>query len=165
MSETETTTIDMTDGMLGETPAQDAVPAEPIVLPKIDGYIQSVGRRKTATARIRMFDAKKMSIIVNDKKVSEYFPTEELVKIVHEPFTKTKIDDQFEITVIVRGGGIHAQAEAIRHGIARALTALSEEQLRSPLKKQGLLKRDPRKKERKKPGLRKARKSAQWSKR
>lgn len=135
-------------------------------LPAIDGYIAAIGRRKTATARVRISDAKTTTFTVNGKEgLSEYFPTDELVKIVREPLTKTKIDRKFKITVIVRGSGIHSQAEAVRHGISRCLVKLAESELRSPLKKAGLLKRDPRKKERKKFGLRKARKSAQWSKR
>ncbi len=147
------------------TPEATAEEATVVVLPETEGYIKAIGRRKTATARVRLSTAKKMSITVNGKKVTDYFPTEEHVKVVEQPFVKSKIDDTFEITVIVRGGGIHAQAEAIRHGISRCLVTLSDNALRSPLKKAGLLKRDPRRKERKKPGLRKARKSPQWSKR
>ncbi|MCD8494636.1 MAG: 30S ribosomal protein S9 [Candidatus Pacebacteria bacterium] len=157
MTDKETTTL-----------PQEGVTPEVILadLPKIDGYIKAVGRRKTATAQVRISDAKKTSFVVNGKEgLSAYFPTEEHVKVVQEPFTKAKITGNYAVTVVVRGGGIHAQAEAIRHGLARCFVKLSEETLRSPLKKQGLLKRDPRKKERKKPGLRKARKSAQWSKR
>jgi small subunit ribosomal protein S9 len=151
---TETTTLDMSE----KAPMKD--------LPKIDGYLSAVGRRKTATAQVRIADAKTTSFAINGKEgASEYFPTDDLIKIINEPFSKTKIDRNFKVTVVVRGGGIHAQAEAIRHGVSRCLVKLSEESLRSPLKKAGLLKRDPRKKERKKPGLRKARKSAQWSKR
>lgn len=150
----ETTSIDMSE----KAPIKD--------LPKIDGYLSAVGRRKTATAQVRISDAKTTTFNINGVEgASEYFPTDELVKVINEPFTKTKIDRNFKVTVIVRGSGVHSQAEAIRHGISRCLIKLSVESLRSPLKKAGLLKRDPRKKERKKFGLRKARKSAQWSKR
>ena len=152
---TETTTIDMSEE---KAPIKD--------LPKIEGYLSAVGRRKTATAQVRISDAKTTTFTINGKEgASEYFPTDDLIKVINEPFTKTKIDRNFKVTVVVKGSGIHSQAEAIRHGISRCLVKLSEETLRSPLKKAGLLKRDPRRKERKKPGLRKARKSAQWSKR
>lgn len=133
---------------------------------KIDGYLEAVGRRKTATAQVRIHDAKKMKFTINGEEgISKRFPTEELASIIKSPFEASKLDRQFEVSVLVSGGGVHAQAEAIRHGIARALTKLDAETLRSPMKKAGFLKRDPRKKERKKPGLRKARKRAQWSKR
>lgn len=133
---------------------------------KIEGYLETIGRRKTATARVRLSDAKKTNFIINGQEgLSKYFPTTELVKILQSPFEKAKIERAFQVSVVVNGGGLHAQAEAIRHGITRALVLLDAENLRSPLKKEGFLKRDPRKKERKKPGFKKARKRAQWSKR
>lgn len=132
---------------------------------KIDGYIQTIGRRKTSTAVVRVADAKKTSFTVNGREgLSNYFATDELVKTVQEAFTKGKVDRNFAITAVVKGGGVASQAEAIRHGIARALVEL-DPNMRPILKKLGHLKRDPRQKERKKPGLRKARKAPQWSKR
>lgn len=131
----------------------------------INGYIEAVGRRKTATAIIRMYDAKETTFTVNGKNgLDSYFATDELIKTVQEPFSKGKIDRPFKFSIVVRGSGVSAQAEAIRHGIARALVDL-DPNLRPTLKKLGYLKRDPRSKERRKFGLKKARKSPQWSKR
>ncbi len=127
-------------------------------------YIEAVGRRKTSTARVRITEAAKSSIIVNGKEVPAYFATAELQKIVVEAFEKSKVAGKFVMTVLVRGGGIHSQAEALRHGLSRALVAYDLE-LRTRLKKMGFLKRDPRMKERRKFGLKKARKAPQWSKR
>jgi small subunit ribosomal protein S9 len=131
---------------------------------KAGEYIPAIGRRKTATATVRIKPAKETSITVNDKPYTQYFSLPALQKSVMGPFHKLKLVDQFEVTVHVSGSGIAAQAEAVRHGISRALTEFAPE-LRSPLKKSGYLKRDPRSKERRKPGLKKARKASQWSKR
>jgi small subunit ribosomal protein S9 len=131
---------------------------------KKEKYIEAIGRRKTSTARIRITPSSKTSITVNDKAVADYFPTEELQKVVEEALNVEGLDQKFSITVKVRGGGIHSQAESLRLGIARALVEFNEE-LRGDLKTSGFLKRDPRAKERRKFGLKKARKAAQWSKR
>ncbi len=132
---------------------------------KTDKYIEAIGRRKTATARVRITPASKMSYDINSKTIEEYFPVKELATIVSEAYIESKLTEtKFKITVIVSGGGINGQAEAVRHGIARALIEWDKE-LRGKLKKAGLLKRDPRAKERRKFGLKKARKSPQWSKR
>jgi small subunit ribosomal protein S9 len=129
-------------------------------------YISTIGRRKTASARVRLFEGKKEhSVTVNDKPLNEYFKTKELQSIVLAPFGVSEdITDFYTVTVVVKGGGSHSQAEAVRHGIARALVE-HKSSLRGELKKAGHLKRDPRKKERKKFGLKSARKSPQWSKR
>lgn len=127
-------------------------------------YIESIGRRKTASARVRITPAAKMSFSLNNKELEVYFPTKELQAIVHDAFTASKIAAKFKITAVLKGGGIHSQAEAFRHGIARALNEY-DVQLRGVLKKAGFLKRDPRAKERRKFGLKKARKAPQWSKR
>lgn len=127
-------------------------------------YFEAVGRRKTAIARVRLFPASKMTFTVNDKELADYFVTEELQKIAHDSFTEGKPADKFKVTAKIVGGGIHSQAEAFRHGIARALIKYDVE-LRSKVKKPGYLKRDPRAKERRKFGLKKARKAPQWSKR
>ncbi len=146
-----------------ETTIQEA----PVIMTdkKIDGYIRTIGRRKTATAVVRVSDAKKMNFIVNGKEgLSSFFTVAELIKVVQSPFTKSKIERTFEVSAVVNGGGMVSQAEAIRHGITRALVEL-DPSLRPVLKKLGYLKRDPRRKERKKPGLKKARKAPAWSKR
>lgn len=127
-------------------------------------YIETIGRRKTSTARVRVTPASKLSVVVNDKPLTTYFMTKELETIVKSPFAESEAGDKFEVTALVKGGGIHSQAEAVRHGIARALVEMNEEE-RVKLKKAGFLKRDPRSKERRKFGLKKARKSPQWSKR
>lgn len=127
-------------------------------------YFRAIGRRKTSTAVVKIFPSATNSVSVNGKKASEYFPTEELQKIIHDPITKTKITEKYEIVITTKGGGIHSQAEAVRHGIARIL-ADQDEEVKSKVKKLGFLKRDPRAKERRKFGLKKARKAPQWSKR
>lgn len=131
---------------------------------KTGTYIETVGRRKTATARIRMAEGARTEVRVNDKEAQNYFPTEKLRVTALEPFLKVSLEKPVAVTVHVRGGGIVSQAEAVRHGISRALTRL-DAGFRTPLKKEGFLKRDPRAKERRKFGLKKARKRKQWSKR
>ena len=127
-------------------------------------YIEAVGRRKTAIARVRITPATKTSFIVNDKDVKEYFVTEELQMIAQEAVTKSEVGEKFTISVHVLGGGIHAQAEAVRHGLSRTLVE-RDENIKNTLKKLGFLKRDSRQVERKKFGLKKARKAPTWSKR
>lgn len=127
-------------------------------------YIPAIGRRKNATAQVRLTPASKMTYVINDKGLDEYFSIEEFRKVVRSPFSTIEAKDDFTVSVVVRGGGMSAQADAIRHGIARALTKYNEN-LRGDLKSAGYLKRDPRRKERKKPGLKKARKRPAWSKR
>lgn len=130
-----------------------------------DKYIEAIGRRKTSTARVRITPAAKMSYDINGKTVEDYFLVKELIETVYEAYIKSSLTEtKFKITVVVKGGGINGQAEAVRHGIARALIDWDKE-LRGKLKKAGFLKRDPRAKERRKFGLKKARKSPQWSKR
>ncbi|MCR4323192.1 MAG: 30S ribosomal protein S9 [Candidatus Azambacteria bacterium] len=126
-------------------------------------YYEAVGRRKTATARVRLF-TKGGSVFVNTKDYKLYFPQDDLQRIVDGPMRKMKITERFMVTAITKGGGIHAQAEAVRHGIARALVAFNAD-FQKRLKRSGYLKRDPRQKERKKFGLKKARKGPRWSKR
>jgi small subunit ribosomal protein S9 len=128
-------------------------------------YIEAIGRRKTASARVRITPSAKMSYDINGKTVEEYFPTTELRSTAVESMKESKLTEtKFKVTVVAKGGGISGQADAMRHGIARALIVYDKE-LRGKLKKAGLLKRDPRAKERRKFGLKKARKSPQWSKR
>ena len=128
-------------------------------------YIEGIGRRKEAVSRVRITPSKKFDVKVNDKTLADHFDTAELQKIATASFEDIEgIDQIFSVSVHVKGGGIKSQAESIRLGSARALVEFNEE-LRKDLKKLGYLKRDPRVKERKKFGLKKARKSAQWSKR
>ncbi|MBX4198381.1 30S ribosomal protein S9 [Candidatus Parcubacteria bacterium] len=127
-------------------------------------YIETVGRRKTSIARVRITEAGKSSILINDRELAHYFPTADLQRIATEAITKVKAPSKFKITVHLKGGGISSQAEAFRHGLARALTEYDVE-FKGKLKKAGFLKRDPRAKERRKFGLKKARKAPQWSKR
>lgn len=125
-------------------------------------YIETIGRRKTATARVRITPSAKASYVINDKELATYFPTAELQKIVTDPFKVT--DKAYAVSVKVSGSGIHSQAEAVRHGISRGLVK-EDEADKTKLKSEGFLKRDPRSKERRKFGLKKARKAGQWSKR
>ncbi len=127
-----------------------------------DRYIETVGRRKTSVARVRLTPASKMSFEINDKELEDYFQVKEMQSIVKQPFAD--VADKFKVTAKIVGGGIHSQSEAMRHGIARALVE-GQGELRKSLKKAGYLKRDPRAKERRKFGLKKARKAPQWSKR
>ena len=127
-------------------------------------YIEAVGRRKTSIARVRISEAKSQSVIINGKELSDFFKTDEQRAIVLEAIEKNTIPSKFAISIKILGGGMHSQAEAIRLGIARCLITFDKE-LRAALKEQGFLKRDPRAKERRKFGLKKARKSPQWSKR
>lgn len=131
---------------------------------KTNRYIETIGRRKTAAARVRITPAVKQSILINDKDIETYFKTDEQRRVALESLNKGKLPVKFAITARIAGGGLCSQAEALRHGIARALVAHDAE-LRKKLKKVGFLKRDPRSKERRKFGLKKARKSPQWSKR
>ena len=127
-------------------------------------YIETVGRRKTSIARARITPNTKSSIIINDKSIEDYFKVAEQRAIVVDAITESKLSQKFNITIMVSGGGVNSQAEAIRHAIARALI-IFDTTLRKDLKKAGYLKRDPRAKERRKFGLKKARKAPQWSKR
>ncbi len=129
-------------------------------------YIEAVGRRKTAIARVRGVISNKNSFEINDgKKVEDYFKTEKQRITATEAITKvTGLTEFFSITVKIVGGGMASQAEAMRHGIARMIIKQNPE-LRKEVKKLGFLVRDQRAKERRKFGLKKARKAAQWSKR
>lgn len=128
-------------------------------------YIQSVGRRKTAIAQVRIYPGlKKKGISVNGKKIEEYFSVLAYREKIMSPLKKSNLGDEFPTTIVVKGGGLAAQAEAIRHGLAQALVKLDKE-LRLTLKKSGYLARDPRMRERKKFGLKRARRAPQWRKR
>ena len=129
---------------------------------KSNEYKEAVGRRKEATARVRLTSAKSSSVTVNGKPVGEYFPVLVMQKTVYAPLETLGV--AYTVTAKVNGGGLKAQATAIRHGISRAIAEITPES-RKELKVRGFLKRDPRAKERKKFGLKGARRSPQWSKR
>ena len=122
------------------------------------------GRRKKSIARVYLVPGKG-NITINKRDIDEYFGLETLKVIVRQPLVATETSDKFDVIVTVRGGGTTGQAGAIRHGISRALLQADSDEYRSTLKKAGFLTRDPRMKERKKPGLKKARRAPQFSKR
>ena len=128
-------------------------------------YLYAVGRRKTAVAQVRLYPvAKSEGVIVNKKTIRAYFGTPALEAQALLPLKTTGLEESFTVTVVVRGGGLHGQADAIKLGVARALI-LHDILLRPTLKALGFLTRDARAVERKKPGLKKARRAPQWSKR
>lgn len=122
------------------------------------------GRRKKAVARVRLIPGGEGAITINKRDITEYFPQDTLKVIVKQPLVLTDTSDKYDVFVNVSGGGYTGQAGAIRHGIARALI-VAEPELRGAVKKAGYLTRDPRSKERKKYGLKKARRAPQFSKR
>ena len=126
-------------------------------------YFYGTGRRKSSVARVRVYQGTG-KITINDRDIDEYFGLETLKVIVRQPLALTDTLGKFDIVCRVAGGGVTGQAGAIRHGIARALLQY-DENLRTPLKKAGFLTRDPRMKERKKYGLKAARRAPQFSKR
>ncbi len=125
-------------------------------------YIEAVGRRKTSVARVRLTPAAKMDLTVNDRPFEEYFPVAQMRSDILAVFADTP--GKYTVTAKLTGGGVSSQAQALRHGIARVLI-IEEPAIRTKLKVKGFLKRDPRAKERRKFGLKKARKAPQWSKR
>ncbi|SOC42282.1 30S ribosomal protein S9 [Salinicoccus kekensis] len=128
---------------------------------KVEYY--GTGRRKTSVARVRLVPGEG-NVTVNGRDMREYLPFESLILDLNQPFSVTETEGNYDVKVNVNGGGFTGQAQAIRHGIARALLEADPE-YRGPLKRAGLLTRDPRMVERKKPGLKKARRSPQFSKR
>jgi small subunit ribosomal protein S9 len=127
-------------------------------------YYEGLGRRKAATARVRLYVGGNGQVVVNDKPAEQYFPRDGDMKIVNEPLRLTETEGRFDVTVKVQGGGITGQRDAVGLGIARALLKLDPEH-RSVLRRGGYLTRDSRAKERKKPGLKRARKAPQYTKR
>lgn len=130
---------------------------------KKERYFEAVGRRKTAVARVRLY-TKKSGITINGKDYQNYFPILRLQKEIVAPLDKMKIVDKLGAVIMVSGGGISAQAEAVRHGISRALVKFNAE-FKKRLRRAGYLTRDARAVERKKYGLHKARRAHQWRKR
>ena len=149
--------------------AQKVVPAAQSVHHKTtshaskERYIFATGRRKTAVSNVRLFEGKG-DMVVNKKPISQYFGYSFHLDEVIRPFEVTGLNGKYYFTAHINGGGSHSQAGALRHGISIALGKISED-VRKVLKKNGFLTRDDRKKERKKPGLKRARRSPQWAKR
>lgn len=133
-------------------------------LTKPDRYFEAVGRRKTSVARVRLFTRGEKVFLVNGKPYEAYFPTFELQQAANGALRKMKCLDRFRIAVNVRGGGIHSQAEAVRHGTTKALVKFNAD-FRKRLRRVGYLTRDSRMRERKKFGLKRARRAPQWQKR
>ena len=127
-------------------------------------YFYGTGRRKSSVARVRVYPGSG-NITINDRDIDDYFGLETLKLIVRQPLALTGNTDKFDIVCRVAGGGVTGQAGAIRHGIARALLQADSDQYRAALKAAGFLTRDPRMKERKKYGLKAARRAPQFSKR
>jgi len=127
-------------------------------------YFEAVGRRKTATARVRLFTQGEKVFLINERPLEVYFPLTEFQNKAKDPLLRMKCQDKFKVSVLVRGGGFNAQSEAVRHGIAKALVIFNPD-FRKRLKKAGFLTRDPRMRERKKFGLKRARRAPQWQKR
>ncbi len=140
------------------------VKKEKKVTVKPERYLQSEGKRKTSIARVRMWTKGEKEFLVNGKPLEKYFSILELQKTASASLEKMKCLTKFRVSVIVKGGGISSQAEAIRHGIAKVLVIFNPD-FRKRLKKAGFLRRDSRIRERKKFGLRRARRAKQWSKR
>jgi small subunit ribosomal protein S9 len=127
-------------------------------------YTPGLGRRKEATAQVRLIPNGSGKIIVNDRELAAYFPVYSLQQVVKAPLTAAGAEGKFDVSVKVLGGGIHGQADSVRLGIARALVSFNPD-YRTSLKKLGHLKRDARVRERKKYGKKSARRSPQWAKR
>ncbi|MDD5145901.1 MAG: 30S ribosomal protein S9 [Candidatus Pacebacteria bacterium] len=127
-------------------------------------YYEAVGRRKTAIARVRLFTQGDKDFLVNEKPLNQYFPTADLQGSAKAALDRMNCLDKFRILAKVKGGGLNAQSEAIRHGITRALVVFNPD-FKKRLKKSGFLTRDPRMRERKKFGLKRARRAPQWQKR
>ena len=137
--------------------------AEENIKPAKEQYIYAVGRRKESRAQVRLYKGSG-KIQINSKKLEEYFPTLEMQQRVFFPLELVNEKNKCDVSVVVKGGGKNGQVDAIRHGIARTLK-LKDDNYRITLKKENLLKRDPRMKERKKCGLKRARRASQWQKR
>ena len=127
-------------------------------------YFYGTGRRKSSVARVRVYENGTGAITINGRDIDDYFGLETLKLVVRQPLVTTELVDKVDVVVTVTGGGVSGQAGAIRHGMSRALCTLNPE-YRAALKAAGFMTRDPRMVERKKPGLKKARRAPQFSKR
>lgn len=140
------------------------MPAQPKAKKKDDKYVYANGKRKESIARVRLFPGGKGDILINEKPMKEYVQVKAQEDCIVAPLKLTGLAKNFDVTVKVEGGGWNSQAQAIRHGISKALLE-HDEMLRAVLKKAGFLTRDSRSKERKKYGLKRARRAPQFSKR
>ena len=159
-----TETVEQTDDNAETTDAvveTEAAPREPVV---IDRPIQTVGRRKEAVVRVRLVPGTG-KFDLDGRSLEAYFPNKLHQQVVNEPFAATELDSRFDVIARIHGGGITGQAGALRLGVARCLNSIDIDANRAVLKKAGLLTRDARVIERKKAGLKKARKAPQYSKR
>lgn len=152
----------MIDDTFDDLPEDFAVEKE--LASKPDRYFEATGRRKTAVARVRLFTRGEKQFLVNGKPLEQYFTDKQDQETATSSLKKMKCLDKFKVTVVVSGGGHSAQAEAVRHGTARVLVDFNLN-FKKRLRKVGYLTRDPRMRERKKFGLKRARKSPQWAKR
>jgi small subunit ribosomal protein S9 len=139
-------------------------PAKTATKKSLQEFLYAAGRRKTSVARVRIYPKGKGIVVVNGKPINEYFTQITSKEIITSPLKAAGLTKDFDVSVKVAGGGMSSQADAIRHGIARALL-LFDDTLRTTMKKAGYLTRDARSKERKKPGLKRARRAPQFSKR
>lgn len=150
---------------IGKKPVGKKKVEKPVERPKErEKYLEAVGKRKTAVARVRLFTRGDRAFLVNQKPLEKYFPIFDLQKTAQASLEKMKCLDKFGVEVLVKGGGLSSQAEAIRHGTARALTLFNLD-FKKRLRRAGFLTRDSRMRERKKFGLKRARRAPQWSKR
>lgn len=163
----KTTTLKAPKAEAAEAKVPKAPAKKKAAAPAADRYVYAIGRRKTATAQVRLYVAGKSrenGITVNTRGSKEYFGTVALVANVTAPLRAAGLEEKFFVSVVTRGGGLHGQSDAAKLAVARALVK-HDALLRPILKAEGFLTRDARSVERKKPGLKKARKSPQWSKR
>jgi len=134
------------------------------IVKKASRYFEAIGRRKTAVARVRLQDKSPKEFLINNQPLEKYFSLAELQQTAKDALLKTACFDKFAVSVKAMGGGLSAQAEAVRHGLARALVKFDSVH-RKTLQKAGWLTRDSRMRERKKFGLKRARRAPQWKKR
>jgi small subunit ribosomal protein S9 len=144
--------------------AHHEVAVKPAIVSSASGYHKALGRRKEATARVRLIPGGKGNIIVNGRPLEQYFTVEWHRQSILAPLVAVGENASYDVSARIEGGGVSGQADALRHGIARALLLVNPD-YRKSLRRAGYLTRDPRAKERKKPGLKRARKRAQWAKR
>ncbi len=142
----------------------EAVVVETKPMSTSEKYTKALGRRKEATARVRLIPGGSGNVIVNGKKLADFFTVEWHRLQIMQPLVAVGANADYDVSVKVEGGGVAGQAIAVRHGIARCLVTINED-FRKSLRRAGYLTRDPRAKERKKPGLKRARKRGQWAKR